>query len=349
MTDREEPLARNALLMSLGLCVGVGLLALRPIVAAPPTELRLASATASAAPAPAPTRSAALAPRPPHAGPRRAPLALTEEQRRAGYNECMVPDPGPGYLGEPRNLWHGMLYPPALGGHREDGGYDVIVHFHGGPSARKALATSARGVALAGLDLGNGSAAYSQPFASSMLFDELRHSIEKHLRAHSNRPDAYIKHLALSAWSAGYGAVNAILRNGGPGAADAVILLDGFHSGYLSGRRPDEQNVAPLIEFARLAAEGQRFFFLTHSQIGTDDYASTTEMSNLLLERLQLRRVAAVPDEDPLTLLTYAERGGFFLRGFAGTDERAHCDHLRHLADAVRLLEARWKTPSAGR
>lgn len=348
MTERDEPLARNALLISLGLSVGVGLLALWPAISTPAPLLRLGSASAAA---PAPTRTPALPLlRPVTSGPRRTPFLLTDEQRKAGYNECMVPDPGPGYFGEPRNLWHGMLHAPARGGIRDDGGYDVILHFHGGPSARKALVGSARGVVLAGFDLGNGSASYSQPFASSMLFDELRHGIEKHLRAHSNRPDAHIKHLALSAWSAGYGAVNAILRHGGPAVADAVILLDGFHSSYLTGsgeRRIDEQNVAPLLEFARLAADNQRFFYVTHSQVGTDDYASTTEMCDLLLKRLQLRRTAGVPDGDPLGLRTYVDRGGFFLRGFGGSDKEAHCDHLRHLADAVTLLESRWTTPLA--
>ncbi len=349
MTEPEEPLARNALLISLGLSVGVGLLALRPALREPSASLRIASA--SAVPAPTPTRLPELSPRPPVSGPRRTPLDLTEEQRKAGYGECMVPDPGPGYFGEPRTLWRGMLHAPAHGGIREDGGYDVVMHFHGGPSARKALVGHARGVVLVGFDLGNGSGAYAQPFASSMLFDELRHGVEKHLRAHSNRPDAYIRHLALSAWSAGYGAVNAILRHGGPAVADAVILLDGFHSGYLDGQgghRIDEQNVAPLLEFARLAADGQRFFYLTHSQVGTEDYASTTEMSDWLLGKLRIRRVAGVPDGDPLGLLTHAERGGFRIRGFGGNDKPAHCDHLRHLSEAVVLLESRWGTPAAG-
>lgn len=346
LTDRGEPVVRNALLISLGLCVGVGLLALLPASSSPATQLRLTSA--SALPAPVPTKTPALAPRPPPSGPRRLPLVLTEEQRNAGFNECMVPDPGPGYFGEPRTLWRGMLYAPAQGGIREDGGYDVILHFHGGSAARKALVGHAQGLVLAGFDMGNGSAAYSQPFGSSMLFDELRAGIEKKLRAISNRPDAYIKHLALSAWSAGYGAVNAILRQGGPGVADAVILLDGFHSGYIHSHQIDEQNVAPLLMFARLASEGQRFFFLTHSAVGTEDYASTTEMSDWLLKKLHLRRVAGIPDlDDPLGLTSYAERQGFYLRAFGGTDERAHCDHLRHLGEAAKLLESRWDTPSA--
>jgi hypothetical protein len=81
--------------------------------------------------------------------------------------------------------------------------------------------------------------------------------------------------------------------------------------------------------------------------VGTEDYASTTEMSDWLLEKLRIRRVAGVPDGDPLGLLTHAERGGFRIRGFGGNDKPAHCDHLRHLSEAVALLEARWGTPAA--
>jgi hypothetical protein len=349
LSDSGEPLARNALVASLVICGGVGLLALKPAIIDPPPEAVFLAPSASA-PAPAPTRSApALSLRPSPPPPRRAPLEMTEEQRKAGYNECMTPDPGPGYFAGPRNLWKGMLHAPAQGGATDDGGYDVIMHFHGGNAARKALVGHARGLALAGYDMGNGSGAYSQPFASSMLFDELRGGVEKALRAHSNRPDARIRRLALSAWSAGYGAVNAILRHAGPGAVDAVILLDGFHSGYLAGDggRVDLHNVEPLFEFARLAADGQRFFYVTHSQVETEGYASTTEMCDLLLSALRLRRLAGRPDGDPLALTSYAERQGFYLRAFGGFDERAHCDHLRHLGEAARMLEARWSTPAA--
>lgn len=347
MTETPEPLARNALLASLALCGGVGLLALKPAMVEPAAVVRTSSAPAASAPPPATSRQ--LPPRPATSAPRRAPLALTDEQRNAGHNECATPDPGPGYFAEPRHLWKGMIYLPAQGGHTDDGGFDVVMHFHGGSPARKALVGQARGLTLAGFDLGSGSGAYSQPFVSHLLFDDLRASIERALRAHSNRPDAHIRKLALSAWSAGYGAVNAILRRNGPGAVDAVVLLDGFHSGYLpgEGRRIDEQNVAPLVEFARLASQGQRFFYVTHSQIGTDDYASTTQMTDMLLRRLSVRRVAGDPVDDPFGLLTYAERDGFYLRGFGGTDEHAHCDHLRHLGEAARMLEARWGTPPA--
>ncbi len=369
----SEPVARNALLLSLSLSVGLGLLALRPAVVTPPPaapvdgeaveviETREASMAAGviglgadAVLMAGPAMSAAR----PMADailerviPKRAPFELTAAQKGAGFNECMTPDPGRGYFAEPRTIWHGQVSVPASGGITDDGGYDVIMHFHGGPAARKTLVTSARGVALVGIDLGIGSAAYDQPFMSStLLFDELRRSVEKALRAESNRPDAHIRHLALSAWSAGYGAVNAILRHSGPGPIDAVVLLDGFHSGYLpvdNNHRIDAQHVAPLTDYARLATRGERFFFLTHSQIGTEGYASTTEMSDMLLRQLGLQRTAGEPSNDPLGLRSYVDVESFHLRGFGGVDERAHCDHLRHLADAVHMLEERWDTPVA--
>ena len=377
----SEPVVRNALLLSLALCGGVGLLALRPAIV--PT-LPSAPAASEEIEAPAPgvqgaamlglitldaesilTRSVASAAAPPAPAlarmadailgrirptPRRAPFELTEAQRGAGFNECMTPDPGRGYFAEPRTIWRGMVHVPARGGYTDDGGYDVVMHFHGGPAGRKALVGAARGVAFVGIDLGVGSAAYSQPFgSSSLLFDELRHSVEKALRAQSNRPDAHIRHLAIGAWSAGYGAVNSILRHAGPGPVDAVYLLDGFHSSYFEDGHHtiDAQNVAPLTNYARLATRNERFFFLTHSQIGTEGYASTTEMSELLLRQLGLRRTAGEPTTDPLGLRTFVDHEGFHLRGFGGIDERAHCDHLRHLAEAIRLLEERWETPAA--
>jgi hypothetical protein len=258
-----------------------------------------------------------------------------------------LPDPGLVYLAPARSVARGSFYIPAEGGMAADGGYDVIVHFHGGNAVKKTIARQARGVAFVGIDLGNGSGPYADAFPSARPFDDLRSSLESALRAHANDPRAHVRHLALSGWSAGYGAINAILRAGGGPAVDAVILLDGFHANLTPAGGVDGANITPLVAYARGAAGGERYFYFSHSRIATDGYASTSQVATYLLGLLGVRPVAATPTIDPLGLLAYADREGFHLRAFDGADARAHCDHTRHIAEAVAMLEERWRTPAA--
>jgi hypothetical protein len=44
-----------------------------------------------------------------------------------------------------------------------------------------------------------------------------------------------------------------------------------------------------------------------------------------------------------MVLVSHAEQGGLFVRGFDGGDAAAHCHHLYGLGDTVLpLLKARW-------
>jgi hypothetical protein len=271
---------------------------------------------------------------------------LTPEQRALGLGECSLPDPGLVYLAPPRSVPGGSFFIPASGGMAADGGYDVIVHFHGGNAVKKTVARQARGVAYVGIDLGNGSGAYADAFPSARPFDDLRSSLENALRAHANDPRAHVRHLALSGWSAGYGAINSILRAGSGPAVDAVILLDGFHANLTPAGAVDPSNITPLVAYARGASLGEGYFYFSHSRIATE-YASTSQVAAYLLAQLGVRPVAATPTIDPLGLLTYADREGFHLRAFDGADARAHCDHTRHIAEALAMLEERWHTPEA--
>ena len=287
-------------------------------------------------------------------GPRREPLALSDDEVKEGHWECALPDPGPGIYAPIVNIPRGHVAIPREGGHTDDFGYDVILHFHGFGPVRKAVAKTARGVVFAGLDLGDGSGPYAEALSEPAAYPAIRESIEAALRRHSGDERAHVRHLALSAWSAGYGAVNAIVRKGDAGV-DAVILLDGLHASF----RPnvtrfdltssiEAVGVAPLIAYAQRAADGEKLFYFSHSAIATTGYASTTLMANLLLERLGLSRRAAEPSDDPLALRAFVDERGFHLRSFGGSDKRAHCDHTRAIAEAIRdYLEPAWETPAA--
>lgn len=290
--------------------------------------------------------------------PPRQPTALTAAMKNHGWNKCMMPDPGFGPYTRWQNVAMGQMIMPARGGRTEDGGYDVVVHFHGHDAVRKALVEVARGVVLVGIDLGVGSGIYADALARAETFTKLLASVESRLKKTSGDPRAHIRHLALSSWSAGYGAVVDVLRDHAD-AIDAVVLLDSLHSGYVKGPPHDMRAIGgvwsgplgPAIAYAKRAALSEKTMILTHSEIRPPGYASTGEVADFLLGEVAGVRVP-MQGTTPLgaELSTGADLGGLRVRGYKGGDEQAHCAHTELLAEIVRdVLEPQWDTPVAER
>jgi hypothetical protein len=285
---------------------------------------------------------------------------LTPELRRKGYSECNPHDPiGLGPYRPFANLCVGQIAIPQRGGHTPDFGYDVVVHFHGQLPIRKTLVQVAGGVTFVGIDKGLGSGSYSGPFHDPDLFPRLRGCIEGALRRASGSPRAHIRHLALTAWSAGYGAVNEILKRHSD-QVDAVVLLDGLHAAWNPKHPRHDRSLSaviagpiqPTVDFARRASAGEKIFIFTHSRVDPIDYPSTAQTADLLLAELGLERP---PSEDgdaagPFAQLTGVDVRGFHLWPLRGTDELAHCAHISLIARAVRdVLEPEWQTPPMDR
>jgi hypothetical protein len=284
--------------------------------------------------------------------------ALTPALRARGYHECYPHDPiGLGPYARFRNLNIGRIAIPQKGGHTPDFGYDVVVHFHGQSAVRKTLVQVARGVAFVGIDLGTGSGYYSKRFRSPDVFPKLRRSIERALRRHSGNPQAHVRHLALSAWSAGYGAVNEILRRHAD-AVDAVVLLDGLHAAWSFTRRGRDQsvdaacdrNIEPTFRFARRAVTGEKTFVFTHSEVEPVRYPSTALTARLLLGQLGLDPEPVGGGTGRYPQVGAVEANGLHVWSHRGNDKRAHCAHIPLIARAVRdVLEERWNTPAMDR
>lgn len=282
---------------------------------------------------------------------------LTPELRKRGYGECYPFDfVGLGPYAPYRKLPVGRIAIPQQGGHTDDYGYDVVVHFHGQTAMRTTLAQVARGVAFVGIDLGNGSGAYSEEFTARESWPRLRDAIEVALQAHSGRAEAHLRHVGLMAWSAGYGAVNEILKYHAR-EIDAVVLLDGLHaawqpsSGYgHHANRVVAGPISPTVEYARLAAAGDKIFVFTHSQIDPMTYPSTASTAQFLIDDLGLVSTAAPPSDDPFGLLGAVDVLGLHVWSYRGNDKPAHCTHLAHVDRAVRdILEPAWGTPAMDR
>jgi hypothetical protein len=290
--------------------------------------------------------------------PRLQPEPLTPELRRKGFSECNPHDPvGLGPYRPMQNLCVGQIAIPQRGGHTADFGYDVVVHFHGQSPVRKTLAQVARGVVFVGVDKGLGSGSYSTPFQNPDLFPKLQQCIEGALRRTSGDPHAHVRHLALSAWSAGYGAVNEILKRYAD-RIDAVVLLDGLHAAW-NPRHPRHDKslhavtagpIQPTFDFARRALAGEKIFIFTHSRVDPIDYPSTTQTADLLLSELGLVRQPTPDDGSPFAQVAGVDQKGFHLWSVRGSDEMAHCAHIALVARAVRdVLEEAWQTPPMDR
>jgi hypothetical protein len=238
---------------------------------------------------------------------------------------------------------------PSRGGVTKTGGFDVVFHFHGHEPIRKEFVKSVDGVVLVGIDLGIGSGAYSSAFASPNAFKELVESVEAEVAAKRGLKEAHVRKVGLSAWSAGYGAVQTILtQEYGKGLVDTVILLDGLHASYV-GDDLDPTQLEPFVEFAKLAKAGKKLMYVSHSSIIPPGYASTTETNNYLVYTLGgTPKASKKRKSDPygLELNSKFDSGNFHMRGYDGNDKMDHCAHIALIRDVMKsFVKTRWKSP----
>jgi hypothetical protein len=225
--------------------------------------------------------------------------------------------------------------------------YDLVVHFHGAPSVMEdAFEHSGLEGALVVYNLGIGSGAYEDPYSLPGSYDHMLESVTLAVRELCPTA-AQPKRVALSGWSAGYGAILHIIDRARDAArVDAVLLADGMHVGFepVGFRKVSAISMAPFALFADEAIAGRKLFAITHSSIQTP-YASTTETAEFLLdaEGLPVDRREAPGPRPGMTLTSRADREGFHLRGFAGEDKAAHCDHLFAFGELLFTpLAERW-------
>lgn len=284
----------------------------------------------------APSASVAAEPPPLPSG---APLEAlpTDDERAAG---CHFADRGFGEYGAWRRLPLGRALVAPGRGIDDDGGFRLLIHFHGAEPVRKQLAPEGFGLVIAAVDAGVGSHAYERALAEPATFDRLIASIEAEVAAASKLPAARARSIVLSSWSAGYGAVTQILQRGTP-RVGAVVLLDSLYAGYANAgaRTLEHGQLAPFVAFARAARGGGAPFFLTHTAIATPGYASTAEVATFLLGELGVVPTpvddgAAAAERFPLTRLY--EEGRLTVRGYAGGDRDAHCAQLHLLPSILR-------------
>ena len=234
-----------------------------------------------------------------------------------------------------------------------DNTVDVLFDFHGYPPRVRASAHLAGlncvviSVQYAGL-----SSVYRTPFSKDrQLFATILDEALSALRAEPDfANDAQWGQLAITSFSAGFGAVREILKtNDYFDRIAGIYMVDSLYCGYIGdGTDAVREGVVhpglmkDFLRFAQAAADGDKVMIITHCMVPTPGYASTCETADYLLDQLNLAPTPVdisvrLPPEvegaaEPLRLYRKAVRKGFSLYGSHGVAANDHVGHLRHMA-----------------
>jgi hypothetical protein len=217
---------------------------------------------------------------------------------------------------------------------------NLLIHFHGSEAVVGHAVQQHSSWVGVSVNLGSGSRAYGTPLEASGAFEALLAAIAESVR----EP---IRRVYLSGFSAGYGAVRAVLRSDHYPIIDGVLLLDGLHAGYVPDRMPLSEGGTiddrDLDAFQRLAADamlGRKQFILTHSSVFPGTYASTTECADFLLRATGITREPVLREGSlGMQQVGQSQSGNFQVLAFAGNTAPDHIDHLHALFYFMKLLE----------
>lgn len=234
-------------------------------------------------------------------------------------------------------------------GARAGDAFDLVVHFLGAAwLPEQAVASIDDRTVTAVVNLGAGSGIYDRAFTDPSAFDSLLAGVTREVSSVAGRT-ARVRHITLVGFSAGHGAVRAILRDPRNFArVDAVLLLDGMHTSYIpestvlaAGGALDTTNLVAFANFARAAMRGEKRFLVSHSEIFPGTFASTTETADWLLHALGLHRTPVLRwGPRGMQQLSEVHSGKFELLGFAGNSAPDHIDQLHAMPELLaRLLK----------
>ena len=220
----------------------------------------------------------------------------------------------------------------------------LIIHFHGASWLMEYhIAKHFPKAALITVNLGSGSRVYGTPFSEAQMFQNLIDEASKILDLKRGWSS-----ITLVGFSAGYGAVRAILRHEANfKIVNNVLLLDGIHASYVpEGQRLADGGVIKAddldsyIKFAQAAVAGKKKFIISHSEIFPATYASTTECVDYLLNTLSLKRKAVLKN-GPVGMqqISQVDAKNFHIRGYAGNTGADHGDQLYAMPEWLKLLK----------
>jgi hypothetical protein len=219
---------------------------------------------------------------------------------------------------------------------------DVIVHFHGDPQTYWNNAKYANlNTIIVTVNYSGLSSAYSTPFSNSSLFQSVLDQALTKVRQQSDIPDSLQwDKIAVSSFSAGYGAVREILKSSTyRNEISSLLTADSLYATTASDGTPLDSQMVDYKTFAGLAKSGSKTFIFSHSQVPTSGYESTKETGDELMQYLGI--TAKSINTNGLGTLNFyrsAQAGNFQLWGATGTDGDSHLEHLRYIGEFLEDL-----------
>ena len=215
---------------------------------------------------------------------------------------------------------------------------DLVVHFHGAPQVveREFTAAGLRAV-LVTVNYRGLSSVYEKPFSDPKLFRTLLDETLVELKARELvSQGANWQHVCVSAFSAGFGAVRAVLRVSEHfDRIDTLYLADTLYAGYVQQgdqRKVNPENMRGFRRFAAEAAAGRKTMIVTHSYLEPGSYAGTHETADDLIAFVGAkRRPVDKPGPASMRIVSRVDRGNFHVYGCAGTTGEDHMEHLRNM------------------
>jgi hypothetical protein len=262
----------------------------------------------------------------------REPASAQQRKVTASASKPSKQQRATGAAGQPKTVltrsaaW--FVYPHGCQTVRE--GYDLVLHFHGAHTTviPRYLKSNLDAV-LVIINKGIGSGPYSTAFGLRSQVDGQLARIKDTIAEECGTKPRAPKRVALSSWSAGYGATQQFLRLR-PKLADAVLLSDGLHVGFDDERKRRVRvgHMKEFVDFAKQAARGEKLMAIAHSAITPQEYASAGETAMALAAAARAPLWPTRRQAHGMTQLTEGRRGQFFVAGFAGMDKAAHASHL---------------------
>jgi hypothetical protein len=219
---------------------------------------------------------------------------------------------------------------------------DVLVHFHGDPQTfwNNAAYADLNAIVVT-VNYSGLSSAYSTPFSNSSLFQQVLDESLAKVRQQASIPDNLVwDKLAVSSFSAGYGAVREILKSATyRNDIDALLTADSLYATTAGDGTPLDSQMVDYKTFANLAKNGSKTFIFSHSQVPTFTYETTGECGDELMQFLGISSAPYnVNGLGTLNFYRKADIGNFHLLGALGTDGDSHLEHLRYIGEFLEEL-----------
>jgi hypothetical protein len=234
------------------------------------------------------------------------------------------------------------LFVPNNYQHRQGDATDLLVHFHGDPQTYwNNVAYADLNVAVLTVNYSGLSSAYTTPFSNASLFQTIIDEALAKLRAQSDfADDLQWNKVAVSSFSAGYGAVREIMKSSTyRSRIDALLAADSLYATTAGDGTPLDSQMVDYKTYASLAKTGSKTFLFSHSQVPTYTYESTQECGDELMQSLGVSASAYnVNGLGTLNFYRHAKTGNFELWGATGSDGDSHLEHLRYVGEFLQHL-----------